>query len=300
MADSDADDATADNAARFDLIEQGQAALQTKFDMISNQLQLLLNAPRGNIVPPNPPPPPPPPPPGPGPPAPIAAVPVSRRRLDTSSLEKLHGDISLVDFKTWRNRWDDFGRLNQLSTYPVEEQTAALRLLLDTTMQQTVEVALNFTPNDTTLPSEILDAIANHIRLERNVTNRRRKTPTITLDLRAGSARAFTAVTSAIPEPGAEVSVAGLDVLNSLSLAEADLSGAKYDLVQADRSSTLLSVGQLELTVRYGPREAQCTVDLYPKNQRKNLSAAPVRPSWLTSTSFSTSPRAYAALTDRP
>ncbi|KZR99048.1 Uncharacterized protein APZ42_005255, partial [Daphnia magna] len=131
---------------------------------ISNQLQLLLNAPRGNIVPPNPPPPPPPPQ-----LAPTAAIPTPRRRLDTSSLEKLHGDIPLVDFKTWRNRWDDFGRLNQLSTYPVEEQTAALRLSLDTTMQQTVEVALNFTPNNTTLPSEILDAIANHIRLKRNV-----------------------------------------------------------------------------------------------------------------------------------
>jgi hypothetical protein len=95
------------------------------------------------------------------------------------------------------------------------------------------------------------------------VTNRRRKTPTINLDLRAGSARAFTAVTSAIPDLGAEVFV-GLDVLNSLGLAEADLSGAKYDLVQADRSSTLLSVGQLELTVHYGPREAQCTVVFCP------------------------------------
>ncbi|XP_045027944.1 uncharacterized protein LOC116934230 [Daphnia magna] len=291
----DADDAAADAAARFDFLEQGQAALQTKFDTISNQLQLLLNAPRGNIVPPNPPPPPPP-----APPAPTAAIPTPRRRLDTSSLEKLHGDIPLVDFKTWRNRWDDFGRLNQLSTYPVEEQTAALRLSLDTTMQQTVEVALNFTPNNTTLPSEILEAIANHIRLKRNVTNCHRKTPIITLDLRTGSARAFTAVTSAIPDPGAEVSVAGLDVLNSLCLAETDLSGAKYDLVQADRSSTLLSIGQLELTVRYGPREAQCTVALYPKNRRRNLSAKPVRPSWLTSTSFSTSPRAYAVLTDQP
>ncbi|XP_045023347.1 uncharacterized protein LOC123467548 [Daphnia magna] len=204
----DADDAAADAAARFDFLEQGQAALQTKFDTISNQLQLLLNAPRGNIVPP--------------------------------------------------------------------------------------------TPNNTTLPSEILDAIANHIRLKRNVTNCHRKTPIITLDLRTGSARAFTAVTSAIPDPGAEVSVAGLDVLNSLGLAETDLSGAKYDLVQADRSSTLLSIGQLELTVRYGAREAQCTVALYPKNRRRNLSAKPVRPSWLTSTSFSTSPRAYAVLTDQP
>jgi hypothetical protein len=75
----------------------------------------------------------------------------------------------LVDFKTWRNRWDDFGRLNQLSTYLVVEHIAALRLSQDTTMQQAVEVASNFTPNNTSLPSEILGAIANHIRLKRSV-----------------------------------------------------------------------------------------------------------------------------------
>ncbi|KAK4006415.1 hypothetical protein OUZ56_011568 [Daphnia magna] len=46
---------------------------------------------------------------------------------------------------------------------------AALRLSLDITMLQTVEVALNFTSNNTTLPSEILDAIADHIRLKRNL-----------------------------------------------------------------------------------------------------------------------------------
>ena len=150
-------------AARFDLIEQGQADLQTKFDTITNQLQILLAASHGNVasqrqvIPP--------PPQQQAIPA-ITPATAPRRRLDTFSLEKLQGDISLVDFKTWRNRWDDFSRLNQLSTYPVEEQTAALRLSLDTTMQQTVEVALNFTPNNTTLPSEILDAIANHIRLK--------------------------------------------------------------------------------------------------------------------------------------
>jgi hypothetical protein len=36
-------------------------------------------------------------------------------------------------------------------------------------MQQAVEVASNFTPNNTSLPSEILGAIANHIRLKRSV-----------------------------------------------------------------------------------------------------------------------------------
>ena len=96
------------------------------------------------------------------------------------------------------------------------------------------------------------------------VPNRCRKTPTITLDLRASTESKFTKIASAIPDPGAEVSVVGLDVLNSLGLVEADLFCAKYDLVQADRSSTLLSIGQSELTVRYGPREAQCTIVFCP------------------------------------
>ncbi len=155
---------TAENvAARFDLIKQRQDDLKTKFDTITNQLQILLPASHGNpaqqrqTTPPQPL---------------LQATPPAttpKRCLDTSSLEKLQGDISLVDFKTWRNRWDDFGRLNQLSTYLVEEHIAALHLCQDTTMQQAVEVASNFTPNNTSLPSEILGAIANHIRLKRSV-----------------------------------------------------------------------------------------------------------------------------------
>jgi hypothetical protein len=58
MVDFDANDAATEFAAHFYLSEQGQAALQTKFDTISNQLHLLLNALRGKVVPPNPPPPP--------------------------------------------------------------------------------------------------------------------------------------------------------------------------------------------------------------------------------------------------
>ncbi len=55
-----------------------------------------------------------------------------------------------------------------------------------------------------------------------------------------------TKITSAILDPGAEVFFAGLYVLSSLSLVEANLFSAKYDIVQANHSSTLLSIGQLE------------------------------------------------------
>ena len=44
------DDAADNVAARFDLIEQRQADLHTKFDIITTQLQLLLAASHGSPV----------------------------------------------------------------------------------------------------------------------------------------------------------------------------------------------------------------------------------------------------------
>jgi hypothetical protein len=72
------------------------------------------------------------------------------------------------------------------------------------------------------------------------------KTPTIILDLHMSTTSKSTKITSAILDPGAEVFFAGLYVLSSLSLVEANLFSAKYDIVQANHSSTLLSIGQLE------------------------------------------------------
>lgn len=154
-----------DDEARIDAIEQGQAAMQQNLATISAQLQQLL----AGLTP--------------QPPTaqisvvqpavqPVTQPPVQqtqRRRLETSSLEKLHADCTLLDFRSWRNRWQDFCRLNQLASYPLEEQTAALRLSLDTSMQQVVEITLDIAPTDELTPDEILDAIAAHIRLKRNV-----------------------------------------------------------------------------------------------------------------------------------
>ncbi|EFX60320.1 hypothetical protein DAPPUDRAFT_278059 [Daphnia pulex] len=41
---------------------------------------------------------------------------VQRRRIDPSCLDKLHGDASLAQLRTWRNHWSDFCQLNPLST----------------------------------------------------------------------------------------------------------------------------------------------------------------------------------------
>ena len=94
---------------------------------------------------------------------------VQRRRIDPSCLDKLHGDASLSQLRTWRNRWSDFCQLNQLITYPVSEQMAAFRMVLDPDMQQIVEVALGILPTAVTSPDDVLDQINTYIRSKRNI-----------------------------------------------------------------------------------------------------------------------------------
>ena len=58
--------------------------------------------------------------------APVAVH--QRRRLDTSGVDKLHGDVTIPLLRSWRNRWNDFVELNQLATYSGSEQMAAFRM----------------------------------------------------------------------------------------------------------------------------------------------------------------------------
>ena len=92
-----------------------------------------------------------------------------RRRLDTSGVEKLHGDITIPLLRSWRNRWNDFAELSQLATYPVSEQMTAFRIALDPAMQQVVEVALGILPTTISTPDTVLDQIADYVRAKRNI-----------------------------------------------------------------------------------------------------------------------------------
>jgi hypothetical protein len=84
-------------------------------------------------------------------------------------MEKLHGDASLSLLRSWRNRWNDYVALNQLSSYPVGEQMAALRMALAPSMQQVVEIALGILPTSITTPDQVLDEISNYVRAKRNI-----------------------------------------------------------------------------------------------------------------------------------
>lgn len=144
----------ADPAARRTAMEATLAAL-------SGQLQQLIAAgqPQGQ-------PPPQGPPAQPHGPPPLAPP---RRRLDPSVLDKLSADVDLVHLESWKRRWNGFARLGGLSDHPVEDQAALLRLALDPSMQQVVEIALGILPTDNKTPAHILEKITEFIRAKRNV-----------------------------------------------------------------------------------------------------------------------------------
>ena len=93
-------------------------------------------------------------------------------------------------------------------------------------------------------------------------SNRRRQATTIELQLLDETRRTTATVRQATPDGGAEVSVAGVDVLHSIGLTERDLLSAKF--VQADKSTQLLSVGQLDVRVKYEGSIATITVFFCP------------------------------------
>ena len=71
----------------------------------------------------------------------------------------------------------------------------------------------------------------------------------------------------ATPDPGAEVTVGGRDVMEAIGITEEDLATPSFDLVMADRSTPLLSIGQRDIRVRYGDRDARITVVFCPEIQ---------------------------------
>ena len=89
--------------------------------------------------------------------------------------------------------------------------------------------------------------------------------PTISVKLRTPPGKPDVIIDGVIPDGGAEVSVAGLDVLRSMGLREADLISSTFDLVMANKKAPLLSVGQLDITITYGSAEAIVTVVFCPE-----------------------------------
>jgi len=91
------------------------------------------------------------------------------RPIDTSRMDKLHADVTLSTLKLWKSRWDDFSNLNRLHEYPLVEQLAALRMVMDVSMQRVVEFTLGIKPDEMYTTEDILEKIRQHVRNKRSI-----------------------------------------------------------------------------------------------------------------------------------
>lgn len=94
---------------------------------------------------------------------------------------------------------------------------------------------------------------------------RRRPAPTISLQCCDADGAVITTVHNVTPDGGAEVTVAGLNVMRALGVSEGDLASAAFDLVMADKSTPLLAVGEKEITVYYEGITAAITFTFCPE-----------------------------------
>ena len=159
VAEADALDMVTAVGNRMDAVEAGQTALATQLTAITQQLAALvaaLGAARAQPTPASYAPS-------------TATISIQRRRLDPSSMEKLHGDASLSLLRSWCNRWKYHAAFNQLSPQPVGEQMAALRMVFHPSMQQVVEIALGILPTSITTPNQVLDQIGDYVRGKLNI-----------------------------------------------------------------------------------------------------------------------------------
>lgn len=107
-------------------------------------------------------------------------------------------------------------------------------------------------------------SVARHI-IVGSILSSPRRAPTISVQLRRHPGHPPVEVDGVIPDGGAEVSVAGPDILRALGMRETDLQQSTFDLVMANKKAPLLSVGQLDVTVIYGGVEATVTVVICPE-----------------------------------
>lgn len=95
--------------------------------------------------------------------------------------------------------------------------------------------------------------------------HRKRCSPTISLEVLRADGSVQVQINNVIPDPGAEVSVGGQDVMLDLGLSEKNLVDYSFDLVMTDRSSPLLSIGKRDIHIRYGKKIAHVTIVSRPE-----------------------------------
>ena len=95
--------------------------------------------------------------------------------------------------------------------------------------------------------------------------HRQRGSPTITLEVLDSEGTVTAVITDAVPDPDAEVSVAGSDIMAAIVVTEKDIHQLSFDLVMADRRTSLLSIEKRDLMISYGGRCVPMTVMFCPE-----------------------------------
>lgn len=91
-------------------------------------------------------------------------------KVDPKKPPVLENDVSLTDFDTWRETWDDYLTITDYDNFPQEKLVALFMSFLSQDMRHTVRHALNLSPDDNMSVDGILDRIRQHIRDDRNIT----------------------------------------------------------------------------------------------------------------------------------
>ena len=106
--------------------------------------------------------------PEPTPPATTPSEPHTSGRINISGMDQLPGDVSLCDFLTWRQKWNDFSNLENLSRFTATDQMAALRMVMSLDMLRTMNRLLSSNPDTDKTTNAVLDAIQGHLRSRRS------------------------------------------------------------------------------------------------------------------------------------
>ena len=97
-----------------------------------------------------------------------------------------------------------------------------------------------------------------HVRVQRIESSRR--VPTVQLTISPARGPGKTATVEAVPDSGAEASVAGVELLRALGLQQKNLTHAGQDQLEAANGSPMESLGRLVVQVALDGRTAETTI----------------------------------------
>ena len=82
-------------------------------------------------------------------------------------------DVTLQQFKEWKQQWDDYAIMVDLHSLPQPKQLVQLRTSLSVEMRRTLEVSLGVLPSSTLTLAEVINLLHDFVRAQKNEALRR-------------------------------------------------------------------------------------------------------------------------------